>query len=117
MSRLGVHRDDDWPDGASFPDGPRGPDGAIPPEELNHHMDRIMGVHRDDDAPDGESGVLTYLNGHVLGEFYREVDGYYVFVFADPNKGAWEAHVLREIADTLDEMNATWDKEVRDTLR
>ena len=68
-----------------------------------------LGVHENFDG----TGFLTYINGHVLGEFYREVDGYYVFVFAEPNVGCWEAHVLREIADTLDEMNAPWDAEVK----
>lgn len=59
------------------------------------------------------SNVLTveFTNGKLLGEFYREVDGYYVF---DPESGSgyWPEWLLRALADELEELNKEWNEQV-----
>ena len=59
---------------------------------------------------------VEFENGVILGQIYREVDGYYVFV---PNllDGFWEAYVLRAIANLLDKKNEKWDKQVKKDLQ
>lgn len=52
-------------------------------------------------------------NGVDMGEFYMEVDGYYVYV-PILRGGFWPAYMLRAVADKLDEVNASWDKQVQD---
>lgn len=48
-------------------------------------------------------------NGPLLGDIYKEVDGYYVF--APLMKGGyWPEWFLRGIADKLAEMNKEWDE-------
>lgn len=48
--------------------------------------------------------VDVYLGDAVLYE-----DGFFYFHFAnDGNKGYWQAHILRGIADKLDELNKEW---------
>jgi hypothetical protein len=48
---------------------------------------------------------VSYCNGVRLGELLWEVDGQFVF-YPVRNGGAWTAHVLREIADKLERLNA-----------
>lgn len=57
---------------------------------------------------DNNYGAL-YNNGVLCGWASRDVDGYFYFWF-DPDKtGAHHAHHLRQIADTLDELNQEAD--------
>lgn len=56
-------------------------------------------------------------NGTHLGHAYQEVDGFYVFVFPDGRNGAFEAHVLRSIADQLDKMNEPWQKQIDEDFK
>ena len=53
---------------------------------------------------------LYYYNGPLMGDVYKEVDGYYVFV--PKGSGFWESHQLRQVADYLDEINKPWHDEV-----
>lgn len=50
-------------------------------------------------------------NDAEMGEFYQEIDGYYVF---DPilKSGYWPSEMLRAIADELDNLNKEWNEEV-----
>ena len=57
-----------------------------------------------------------WTNGAHIGYAYIEVDGYYTFMFAHHRNGNWDAHVLRAIADKLDELNKDWDEEVKQVM-
>ena len=57
---------------------------------------------------------LYYAENDVyLGDIIAKEDGYYDF-WPDLKGGYWSAYVLRAIADLLDDMNASWDKEIND---
>ena len=62
---------------------------------------------------DENSGRVNWSNGVHIGDVYMEVDGYYVFTFAQGRVGSWESFPLREIADLLDKLNQKWDDEIR----
>lgn len=63
---------------------------------------------------EGDNSIgLNWDNGTYLGYCYREVDGYYVFVFGETRDGAWGGYVLREIADVLTDLNKEWDEKVK----
>ena len=51
-------------------------------------------------------------NGLMLGWIYTECDGYFVWQANPELSGFQEAHVLRFIADFLDELNEAWNKQV-----
>jgi len=51
---------------------------------------------------------VHYINGVYLGDFIRDVDGYYKF-FSEMGGGYWAGYVLRAIADIEDEINKEWD--------
>lgn len=65
----------------------------------------------------GKEGSDTYTvrayNGAPMGEFYMEVDGYYVW---DPQLrgGFIPSEMLRALSDKLDSLNAPWDKQVQE---
>lgn len=64
-----------------------------------------------------KSRIYFYFNKIELGYSYREVDGFYTFIFSNEhNNSSWNAYVLREIADILDDLNKEWsdiiDKEL-----
>ncbi len=61
---------------------------------------------------DTKGYMVYYENGVHIGEFYMEIDGYWVFEQKHENSGYWNAHVLRGIADKLDELNAPYEDEV-----
>ena len=54
----------------------------------------------------------------ILGELYKEVDGFYYF---DPNwnegGGCIAAHFLLALADKLDELNKPWSKFIDENLK
>ena len=54
-------------------------------------------------------------NGKLIGEFIRDVDGYFYF-WSENNLGAWPSHLLRDIADKLDEINQLWDEHIEKEL-
>lgn len=58
-----------------------------------------------------EGNDLFYENGVKLGQILAKEDGFYDF-WPELNGGYWEAHVLRAIADKLDEMNKPWQEEI-----
>ena len=65
-----------------------------------------------EDTAEGSVRV-GYTNGICMGEIYMEVDGYYVFEPA-LNGGFWDGWVLAEIAETLEEMNAPYEKHLEE---
>ncbi len=58
---------------------------------------------------------VVFDNGVVLGVFLRDVDGYFYY-WPEKLSGAWEAHILRAIADKLDEINKPWDEQIRNDI-
>lgn len=60
--------------------------------------------------------IVRWKEGNkTIGHIYKEIDGYYVFVFISSLAGFFTADLLRcigDIAPILDSMNKEWDKEV-----
>lgn len=54
---------------------------------------------------------IFFKNGVFLGDLLIKEDGFYGF-WPELRGGYWDSYVLREIADTLDELNAPWQKEI-----
>lgn len=59
---------------------------------------------------------LYWGNDQYIGYAYKEVDGYYVFVFGK-GEGSWSDYALREIADKLTELNKDWDEIIKKVLK
>ena len=55
--------------------------------------------------------VLT-PNNKVVGYLIVDVDGY--FYFWPSNEGCWSAHMMRTIANKLDEVNKKWDDQIHE---
>lgn len=51
-----------------------------------------------------------YFNTVYLGYCYREVDGFYVFIFV--GQGCWSDYALRMVADKLTELNKEWSDQI-----
>jgi hypothetical protein len=56
----------------------------------------------------GSSYTVTFYNGKVIGEFSKADDGYYWY----DGLVIQESHVMRVLADALDELNKPWDDEL-----
>ena len=60
---------------------------------------------------------VYYKNGVYLGDIFAKEDGFYDFWPEYPYKGGyWSSHILREISDKLDEINAPWQKQLDDYM-
>lgn len=59
--------------------------------------------------------VLFKLNDRKIGDFLMENDGYFYF-FPILNGGFWEAHILIEIGNKLNELNKEWDETIQKEL-
>ena len=57
--------------------------------------------------------TVAWSNGVYLGDFAKDVDGYYYYWPSPYPNGSWPAYALRMIADKLDELNKEWDDEIR----
>lgn len=55
---------------------------------------------------------VEYYNGVHIGEFEKDVDGYYYY-WPTQRAGHWSAHVMRAIADKLDELNKPWNDKIK----
>lgn len=51
-----------------------------------------------------------------LGNFIRDVDGYFVFFIDDKNNGSWDVYTLRLVADELDKLNKEWNEFIMENL-
>jgi len=60
---------------------------------------------------------FVYYSGNMkrLGEFGMLEDGFLYF-WQDRNDGAWSGHVLVAIGNWLHDLNAAWDKQMREAL-
>lgn len=62
-----------------------------------------------------ENKINFYWENNVyMGYAYKEVDGYYVFILEGKSGGFLESHVLRSIANKLDEINQLWDDQIQE---
>ena len=50
-------------------------------------------------------------NGKKIGEFYQEVDGFYVFV-PEPGPGYWNEHIIMRTLYELRKLNIVWDLQI-----
>lgn len=55
--------------------------------------------------------INFYFYDVLLGYAYREVDGFYAFIFND-NKGCWSSYILKEIAEILDDLNKEYSNQL-----
>lgn len=58
--------------------------------------------------------VYVNNNSIYIGDAIMCEDGYFNFFPDLSNGGYWPSHLLRFIADKIDEINAPWDKTVND---
>ena len=56
--------------------------------------------------------VLT-PNDHLVGELIMDVDGYFYF-WQNRSDGCWSSHIMRSIANKLDDINKPWNDEIND---
>ena len=56
-------------------------------------------------------------NNKYLGDIYKEVDGFYAFEPHRVGQGCWTSEVLREIADKLQALNASWAEILNEELK
>lgn len=56
--------------------------------------------------------VLT-PNDHLVGELIMDVDGYFYF-WPNRSDGLWSSHIMRSIANKLDDINKPWNDEIND---
>lgn len=57
---------------------------------------------------------VIFNNGKKLGQFYMEVDGYFVFQPDITNGGFWNEYTLKLILKKLEELNQEWDNHIKD---
>lgn len=63
---------------------------------------------------DTQNGKEFIFNNHyVLGIAGKDVDGFYYFWFTNAT-GAWDAWILRDIADKLDSLNQPWKDKINE---
>lgn len=52
------------------------------------------------------------FESRTIGEYTREVDGYFYLFFNSVN-GGWSDYILLELGETLKELNREWNEEVK----
>lgn len=66
---------------------------------------------------DSEIGAKELvINNKSIGEFIKDVDGYYYFWPNPSLKGSWNANALNVISEQLDLLNKKWDDQVTSDL-
>lgn len=58
---------------------------------------------------------VAYNNGVMVGRFELGDDGYFTY-WPLLRPGCWPSEFMREIADTLDDLNKEWDAQVQNDL-
>lgn len=62
-----------------------------------------------------DTRLIINNNNKDIGLVFRDVDGYYYWWPENMDwSGSWPSHVLRDIADLLDELNKPWDDELKE---
>lgn len=60
----------------------------------------------------GNHKEFVFINDFVIGTAYVEADGFYVFLPASGH-GFWSSHIMKMIAERLDELNEDWDSQIK----
>lgn len=60
--------------------------------------------------------LVTVGDGHTIGEFLRDVDGFYYYK-GKPKSGLSSSYSLRLIADLLDKVNKPWDDHINEYFK
>lgn len=55
---------------------------------------------------------VYFENGVFMGDVVQSEDGFYNFWPESSTGGYWASHVLRAIADKLDELNKPWQDQI-----
>jgi hypothetical protein len=58
-----------------------------------------------------------YVGNAYIGDFYREIDGFWVYNPSKGGGGYFDAPFLRILADKLDELNEPWNKHLEEFFR
>lgn len=68
-------------------------------------------------TPDGGGSHEVFTDrGRGIG-WLNPLDDGFLYFFPDDYCGGWQAWVLREIADKLDELNKPWEDHINETLK
>lgn len=62
-----------------------------------------------------KSRIYFYFGKVELGYAYREIDGFYVFIF-EKHTGCWSDYTLREIAEILTDLTKEWSNQIKNEL-
>ncbi len=57
---------------------------------------------------------LEFYNGVNLGDFTRDVDGYFYWFPGDSKGGCYSDYILRELGEKLIELNKEWDLKIKE---
>lgn len=67
---------------------------------------------------DNTKWEVHYKNGVWLGDLLMKEDGFFDWWLPEPNRGGcWPSHILRSIADKLDEINKDWEEQIKNDPR
>lgn len=72
--------------------------------KINSNLQRVFFVAMGD--------VVDESNGVELGEFIRDVDGFFYFKHMDSD-GLWSEYSLRLLANKLKEVNKDWEEQIQ----
>ena len=61
---------------------------------------------------DGRNYQMHWNDSIQIGKAVIDVDGYYYFLPNVNGGGLWQAHVLKKIAEVLDNLNKEWNDQV-----
>lgn len=59
-----------------------------------------------------DSLYLVKFNNKHLGEFQKDVDGFFYYWQSFEVTGCWNSFILKCIANSLDELNKEWDEKI-----
>jgi hypothetical protein len=63
------------------------------------------------DASEGCKDVFAY-NGVDIGQLIVGDDGFWVYWPDSKRQGFWASHMMRALADAMDELNKPWEDEI-----
>lgn len=57
-----------------------------------------------------------WRNSKYIGEFLKDVDGFYLYYPVEENYGGWNQSSLQALADTITELNQPWEEQIESQL-
>lgn len=61
---------------------------------------------------DGRNYKMVWNESIEIGQAIIDVDGFYYFLPNTNNGGLWQSHVLKAIAEKLDDLNKEWNEHI-----